>query len=225
MFIPDGIDKKENNGGLMEAMMGEQTLENSAIRFLEQDFNQAFEQLRHYDKQMLSLSQFITTVYTGIIALAIGCYKLSLDKGVDLSWACAGLLAPATLFGFLFLANILRIRVYYTQTARYLNEHRAFFLGQKPLGFENKTGMYTNYNRPRYFKPKSSQSFFIYLSCLFNSLLLCLLFYFLFEKVQHIRLILIGVGLVSFFVQLGISVDYLQSYEKNQPQKRKEGKS
>lgn len=182
----------------------------AAVKFLENDFNQAYEQLRYYDEKILSVCKFMTTIYSGVIALVVGCYKLSLDKGVDMSWACIGLLVPTFIFGLLFFVNLMKCRIYSVMNARYLNEQRHLFLTDKPLGFENKTKMFTDYKKPLFFNMLSSQIFFIYAVSLFNGVLLCLLFYFL---VKEINLIIIGISFLSILVQILVSVAYLKGQE------------
>lgn len=43
-------------------------------KFLERDFNQCFQQMRHYDLQITGLMKFTFTSYTALIGIAFGLY-------------------------------------------------------------------------------------------------------------------------------------------------------
>ena len=44
-------------------------------KFLEGDFNQCFQQMRHYDSQLFDSVKFVTTAYVGLIGIGIGIYE------------------------------------------------------------------------------------------------------------------------------------------------------
>lgn len=148
-----------------------------AATFLEQDFNQCSSLLRHYDSQIWDICKFAFTAYTFLLGAAIGLYKLGLENRLDLQWVAALVLGVGSLVGLFMLALTLRNRVYFTIVARYLNEHRHHFLSQKPLGFNNSTGMYTDPRRPPFYDPLSTQMWLFYLLALLNGVLLAALVY------------------------------------------------
>lgn len=49
--------------------------EKEAVKFLERDFNQCFQQMRHYDSQIFDILKFMFTGYTALIGVALGLYK------------------------------------------------------------------------------------------------------------------------------------------------------
>lgn len=49
-------------------------LKDAARNFLENDFNQCFEQVRHYDTQIVDIFKFLATFYTTVAGIAIGLY-------------------------------------------------------------------------------------------------------------------------------------------------------
>jgi hypothetical protein len=147
-------------------------LPTEAARFLERDFNQCFEQMRHYDTLMADLVKFVFTVYTALVGVAIGLYEFSKSKNLDLLPAVAAILAVGYLVGLAIFLLLIRYRVYYVVVARYINWHRRFFLNEKPLGFQNLTGMYTNPILPPYFNWRSSYAAYLYLVSILNSILL-----------------------------------------------------
>ena len=63
------------------------TPDDEAVRFLERDFNQCFQQMRHYDSQLWDICKFSFTAYTALIGIAIGLYQYSIQKALDLTYA------------------------------------------------------------------------------------------------------------------------------------------
>src|ERR1700690_2163236 len=97
---------------------GEQR-EAESIRFLERDFNQSFEQLRHYDKQIFSILEFSFTAYSALVGLALGFYELGFKEHLDYSYALAGSLSVGFLVGIFLFVLIIRNRAYFVKIARY----------------------------------------------------------------------------------------------------------
>ncbi len=150
--------------------------------------------------------------YTFLIGTALGLYQFGLKEHVDLTITAIGILVVGIIFGTLMYSLAIRHRVYFVLVARYINEQRGFFLKQKPLGFENKTRMYTNPAYPPYFNWRSSQSWYLYLIALLNSVLLGVLV-FLVVGPQDTRWVVGGTALLSFVAQLWSAVRYLASRE------------
>ena len=129
-----------------------------AARFLERDFSECFAQMRHYDGQVWDICKFTFTAYTALLGVAIGLYRYSIDRQTNLAPAAMAALGVGVLLGVVFLSLVVRNRVYFVVVARYINEHRAFFLEHRPLGFENASRMYTNRSQPPFFNWRSSQT-------------------------------------------------------------------
>jgi hypothetical protein len=138
-------------------------MEKEAIRFLERDFEQCFKQMRHYDVQIFEILKFMFTAYSALIGVSIGLYQFSLKENHDLYWAAIAALSVGLILGIFLFAVAIRNRVYFVLVTRYINEYRDFFLKINPLGFENKTKMYTNYTQPPYFNWRSSQAWLSYI--------------------------------------------------------------
>lgn len=143
-----------------------------AAKFLDRDFNQCFQQMRHYDGQTLDIYKFSFTGYIAVIGSALALFKYGVDKNIDYTIPSATILVVALLVGLLLLALVARNRVYFVLVTRYVNEHRRHFLMQKPGGFTNETRMYTNAAQPPYFSWRSSQAFVLYLMAILNASLL-----------------------------------------------------
>jgi len=184
-------------------------LQEMAVGFLENDFNQCFDQVRYYDSQIVDIFKFLATFYTTVAGIAIGLYQFSIEKKIDLGIALISGLSVAFLFGICMFFLIVRNRVYFVFCMRYINEQRGFFLSSKPLGFENKTKMYTDYKKPPFFNMLSSQSWWLYVVALLNSALLGVILY---VAKQNFWQIIIPCVLVGF-CQLVLGIYYLKTRE------------
>lgn len=184
--------------------------EKEALKFLERDFNQCFQQMRHYDAQIFDILKFMFTAYSALIGVALALYQFGLKEGKDLSLPAIAALSVGLIIGLFMFALVIRNRVYYVQVTRYVNEHRGFFLKNKPLGFENRSKMYTNYSQPPYFNWRSSHSWLYYIVALLNSILFGILLYIVFPGAWKT---VISESLLLCCIQLVIAVAYLKSRE------------
>lgn len=185
--------------------------------FLARDFNQCFEQMRHYDSQIVSIFQFMFAAYTTLIGIALGLYKFGLDSKKDLALPAIAVLVMAFLLGLFFFAISIRNRLYFVKVTRYLNEQRSLFLKDKPLGFENKAKMFTDPTKPPYFDWGSSQAWFTYIIATLNAILLGVLIFIVFS-VLHIGNSIIWAVVGAAIViggQLLIGINYLKTCEEN----------
>ncbi len=188
-------------------------VEKEVATFLERDFNQCFEQMRHYDGQIIEIVKFALTAYSAIAGAALAIYKYGLDKSADYRPPALAIVAVGLLLGITLLALVTRNRTYFVLVTRYINEHREFFLKAKPLGFPNATRMYTNPAQPPYFNWRSSQELLLYSLALLNSGLLGLGLYFLFDKSSQ-KWCVVGIGTAALLViQVSIAIAYLLSRE------------
>lgn len=184
--------------------------EKEALKFLDRDFNQSFQQMRYYDAQIFDILKFMFTAYTLLIGGAIGLYQFGLKENKDISTPAIAALAVGLVLGLFMFALIVRNRVYFVQVARYINEQRGFFLAFKPMGFENKSQMYPNHKQPPYFNWRSSQAWLCYIVASLNSILLGVLLYIIYPG--EWKIIIFGI-LILFIIQLAIAITYLTSRE------------
>ena len=184
--------------------------EKEALKFLDRDFNQSFQQMRYYDGQIFDILKFMFTAYTLLIGGAIGLYQFGLKENKDISAPAIAALAVGLVLGLFMFALIVRNRVYFVQVARYINEQRGFFLALRPMGFENKSQMYPNYKQPSYFNWRSSQSWLCYIIASLNSVLLGVLLYIVYPG--EWKIITFG-SLLLLIIQLAIAITYLKSRE------------
>ncbi len=135
------------------------------------DFQQCFEQIRHYDEIFHRTLQF---GFGGVVAVIAASGALAGQYGLTrLITTTVGLmLLVSSVAGFLLVASLARNRVYFAFVARYVNEVRALYLAQSPGSISNKAGIYTDPGFPKIFNPFSSHSFQLYFLSSCNSFLI-----------------------------------------------------
>lgn len=192
----------------------------SSAAFLQIDFTQCFEQMRYYDSQIIGIYKYLAAFYSAVAGAALGLYSFSVEQNVAIGNALIVGLSVSLLVGLSMFLLVIRNRVYFVFCARYINELRDFFLSTKPLGFENKTAMYTNRNQPPFFNVLSSHSGWIFLIATLNSLLLGIVFY-----IANTNLgISIASCAVLFLGQFVTAIAYLKSRHAKSPSKTVFGK-
>lgn len=189
--------------------------EKEALKFLERDFNQSFQQMRQYDSQIFDIPKFMFTAYSTLIGVALGIYQFGLKENKNLALPAVAALTVGLVVGLFMFALIIRNRVYFVQVARYINEQREFFFKYKPMGFENLSEMYMNHKRPLYFNWWGSHAWLCYVVAALNSTLLATLLYIL----PYTWNTTIMGSPALFFLQLAIGIGYLKSRENKSASK------
>jgi hypothetical protein len=135
------------------------------------DFQQCFEQMRHYDETFRVILSF---GFSMTLAVEAASGTLLQHYGfTGLVMLTAGLLLITSgLAAALLIALLARNRVYFAFVARYVNEIRSAYLAEKPGGVLNTAGMYTDCRFPRILNPASTQTIQIYFLSACSSLLL-----------------------------------------------------
>lgn len=188
--------------------------EKEALKFLDRDFNQCFEQMRHKDSQIFDILKFMFTAYPVLIGVSLGLYQFGLEKNVALDLPAIAALSVGLVLGLSMFALAIRNRVYYVKVVRYINEQRGLFFKYKPLGFVNKSTMYTNHTQPPFFKWHSSQTWLAYIIAFLNSTLFGVLLFIIFVS-NYYKWLIVGVSCIALFnIQLWVTVLYLKSQEK-----------
>ncbi len=109
-------------------------LEKESIDFLGRDFEQCFNQLRHYDSTIVDLSKFSFIAYTTFIGAAVSLYQISIDKNLNLEIPISIAFIISFLIGIFLYILVIRNRGYFVKVTRYINEQRNFFLQQNTFG-------------------------------------------------------------------------------------------
>ena len=183
----------------------------SSAKFLEVDFNQCFNQMRHYDSQIWDITKFAFSGYTLLLGSAVGINKYSLEKNIDLNPVSILILMIGLSVGIFMYCLIIRNRTYFIRVTHYINEHREHFLKDKPLGFENKTRFYTKPYEPSFFDLLSSQLFLSYLLALLNGLVAAALLFI--SKLTSHYSFAVSAGVGFMLVQIVSGAVYLKIYE------------
>lgn len=192
--------------------------------FLFHDFDQSYQQLRHYDSLSWDITKFsFIELLVGIAAVwAIYSFAQNPEKSHSLISEYYLLLIP-TIFGISYVFSILasflisRNRVYFSKVAKYLNEHRSFSLNVRPLGFENKTNFYTNTSFPPAYDAWSTHLVSLYViqfisAIIFSAMLFFILLNWL-DRGIWIYIISGMAGCMSFVINLLVFIKYLKKQD------------
>jgi len=179
-------------------------------KFLERDFNQCFQQMRHYDGQILDICKFAFTAYTAITGASLALYQYGRDKNINYSRPAASLFLIGLLIGSCLFAMLVRNRVYFVIVARYVNEHRDYFLKGGTLDLKIQAPIYGP-DEPSYFNWLSSQSLLLYVLAILNSVLLGLGLFLLFDSFLWITWLAFTASLILLSLQLIFAIRHLKS--------------
>jgi hypothetical protein len=179
--------------------------------------------MRYYDSQIFEILKFMFIAYSGLIGVALSIYKIGLSRNIELDTPAIAIISVGLVLGLCLFALIIRNRVYFVRVARYINEQRGVFFQYKSLGFENKSGMYTDHKQPFFFNWRSSHAWFSYIVSALNSTLLGVLLFLSLAPQYRIVGILIGT-LLLLLAQLSLAIYYLKSFEDKSPEETVNGK-
>lgn len=133
-------------------------------QFLFHDFEQCFQQMRHYDSQCWDIIKFcFGEVLLAVTAIwALYCYSETPENSGSLvsthfNWLMIIILSISYLFVFISSYLVARNRVYYVKSSRYVNELRKLAIENEPYGFKNTYNFYSDYNLPKVNESKSTQ--------------------------------------------------------------------
>ena len=191
--------------------------------FLKHDFDQSYQQLRHYDSLNWDITKFsFVQLLVGITA-AWALYVFATDTkntnsfiAHSYGWIIPSVLGVSYLFSLLASFLISRNRVYFTKVARYLNEHRGFALGTRPLGFMNQTKFYTSVTFPPAFDKWSTQIVCLYVIQLVSSFMFGAMLYCLGIAIFDNIFLQYGIGLFGSLTSVILNLWIYISYMKKQ---------
>jgi len=188
--------------------------EKQGIEFLRVDFSECFQQMRHYEVTLIDICKFAFLGYSSISAAALGLYKFGIEKNTDLRSFASIILLVGLPIGLLLFLIAVRNRVYFVRVTRYINEIRGVFIENKPMGFENKSQNYIDYDKPdkpAFFNPYSSQIMLCHIIAFLNSVLLGI---FMFMYIGKINLTLICICVFFCGIQVIGEIIFLKSHDK-----------
>jgi hypothetical protein len=194
---------------------GSKEREKAGADFLRADFDESFQQMRHYDSQIFDVCKFAFLGYSSVLGVGIGLYEVGFRKNLNLVFPIVAIVSVGLIVGVMVLGLIIRNRVYFVVNTRYIKELRAHFLASKPLGFQNNSAMYTDWLLPPYFDVWSSHLLVSYVIAFLNTALVGFLLYvtaFADDSMGTVSMVLITVGLL--FLQITASASYLKSRER-----------
>ncbi len=137
--------------------------------FLYHDFEQCFQQMRHYDSQSWDIIKFCFGEVLLAVTAIWGLYCFSTEPqnasnlvSIHFNWLTLTILLISYIFVFISSYLVARNRVYYVKTSRYINEFRKLAIDAHPYGFKNVYKFYDNYNLPKVNEKKSTQLVSLY---------------------------------------------------------------
>jgi len=141
-----------------------------SIELLKIDFQECFNQMRHYDNLIWQVTAGILSLDAAILVVIFNILDSKKTIKPVLSFLISGIIAIGGLIiGLFTLYFILRTRIYYAKVARYVNEIRKQYLKENPLDIKNQAGLYTNPSLPKIANFKSSQLVPTYILILINT--------------------------------------------------------
>jgi hypothetical protein len=196
-----------------------------AKEFLNHDFDQSYQQLRHYDSMSWDITKFcFVELLVGITATWVIYGFAKTPENANSFFSQNYLKLIPSILGICYIFSLLasfliaRNRVYYAKVARYINEHRNFSLEIKPLGFSNSTEFYTALNFPPAFDKWSTHLVSLYVlqlisAIIFGCILFCLCLLYI-ENDFWKYLIALSGGLISLVVNLWTNITYMKNQDK-----------
>lgn len=182
--------------------------------FLQIDFTQCFEQMRHYDQMQMALLKFAYTGYTAIVSGSYILLKIGETKEMSFTPVIVLLLLVSFLIGLIVSSIFIRNRYYFVVVSRHVNELRDMFSGDKFLTSKSKSGISKEFGKTSYWNPFSSHMLAFYLLSVLNSSLFAGAVYIIGISAYHILLVAILILLALSLCQIVIARSYLKSKEK-----------
>jgi hypothetical protein len=135
------------------------------------DFQECFQQMRHYDDTFRATLSFGFSMVLAVEAASgalVERYGFSRLVMITVGF----LLITAALAVTLLVGLLARNRVYFAFVVRYVNEIRGLYLAESPGGILNRAGWHSDYRFPQVFNPASTQSIQVYFLLICSSFLL-----------------------------------------------------
>lgn len=148
------------------------TIKEGGLKFLLEEFNQCFSQMRHYDDTRLSLAKFAFSFYSAVatISFAIERYFYYEQQTRSIELFLGFLLVLTFLIGLMIIIMLVQNRKYFVLVARQVNSIRKMFLDMVRTGgitFENF--LYIETTKPVASNIRSTHLLLIFLLSLINS--------------------------------------------------------
>lgn len=180
-----------------------------AIQFLNTDFAQGNNQIRHYDIQIQSMFKFMITIYTTILGSSITILKI--PNHTNLLPLVIFILSVSIILGLFFEWYVVEIRFYYVKTARFINQIRKNYQDEIKDDIKDDitddTRYYTDPHEPKFLSLSSSHIILLIVICLINGFAAGVLLKVLFTYISLILLVcLVIVLLILQFLIIGISL-------------------
>lgn len=169
------------------------------LEFLNQDFSESHNQLRHYDNIILDSFKFIFSIYIALIGGAIS--LLNIENEFDFTFLIEALIIFSIILCTFIIFYVVEQRIYFVKTARYINEIRHYFLAENQVHFRNQSKYYSDCLKPDFFNLKSSHIILTFIISILNSFNVGLLIYVI---NNNLLLLLSAVVIVTLLLQTSV---------------------
>ena len=142
-----------------------------SVDYLISEYEQCFQQMRHYDTTQNTLLTFALTGYIAIFAAVYTLYQYSTNNPIKYTFLTM-IFILSTIAGIIVLMTLARNRVYYTAVAKQVNRIRNYFLSNSELDFIRYNNCYVSYDKPKNFYWLSTYAMYIVVISLFNASLI-----------------------------------------------------
>lgn len=141
-----------------------------SMDFLINEYNQCFEQMRHYDNVQGFMMSFGISFYTAIATLMYFIYKQNIVEPMKHNYIKFVILL-AFYVGLLLFFFFIRNRRYFAIVARQVNSIRNYFLNNSELNFIMYNKMYIDPENPKYLNFWSTDTIYLSIFIVMNSVL------------------------------------------------------
>ncbi len=141
-----------------------------SVGFLVSEYEQCFEQMRHYNDISISLTKF---AFTGFVAITSGAFALFkyLEGEIYQSTVVGSILLLTFFVGVIVMTLMLRNRVYFVVVTRQVNSLRNYFLSNMEVDYLKYNVCYTDSDFPRAFSLWSSYTLLLAMVALISGIL------------------------------------------------------
>jgi len=172
--------------------------------WLLKEYEQMFNEKRHYDGRFFSLLSFFMAFVTICVSVVVGVNDIIKDTSVSIFPVFFCMVGAV---GFIILVNMYYSRVNYVKVCRQINSIRQFCLVNQIPSFERENKMYLNPEFPHFYMLNSMHLIVMHFLVLINSFFIGLSFLFITE----FRLWNAAVSIIIFLLLSSVQTLVLRS--------------
>jgi hypothetical protein len=172
--------------------------QNRSWNFLLKEYDQCFNQMRHYDNVSVSMIKFAFSIYSALGTIAFAIYQFLYRNENSLNVIIGSIALFTFLVGFIIVLMLTRNRLYFVSVAKQVNRIRNLSIYKSKSVFDFKSALPYDPNIPKAFNIRSIYLITIFLLCFMNSVAIFTAFIFLLTQVSHWLLMFLSFLLLAF---------------------------